>query len=58
MNKSTINEMELLTVIVGEQPFGINIDKIQSIQQYNQELITSLPEINELIKILDKRCKK
>ncbi len=44
MNKSTINEMELLTVIVGDQPFGINIDKIQSIQQYNQELITSLPE--------------
>jgi len=44
MAKSITNEMELLTIIVGDQPFGINIDKIQSIQQYNSELITSLPE--------------
>ncbi len=44
MIKSSINEMELLTVVVGDQPFGINIDKIQSIQQYDPELVTSLPE--------------
>ncbi len=37
-------EMELLTVFVAQQLFGINVDKIKSIEQYNPELVTSLPE--------------
>ncbi len=38
------NEMGLLTIFVDEQPFGINIDKVQSIQRYDPELVTTLPE--------------
>ncbi len=38
------NEMELLTVFVDDQLFGINVDKVQSIQQFDPELVTSLPE--------------
>lgn len=41
------NEMGLLTIFVDEQPFGINIDKVQSIQQYDPELVTALPEKQE-----------
>jgi two-component system chemotaxis response regulator CheV len=37
-------EMELLAVIVDEQTFGINVTKVQSIQQYDPKLVTSLPE--------------
>jgi two-component system chemotaxis response regulator CheV len=36
-------EMELLTVFVGEQLFGLNVDKVQSIVQYDPKLVTSLP---------------
>ncbi len=38
------SQMELLTVFVDDQLFGLNIDKVQSIQQYDPELVTSLPE--------------
>ncbi len=38
------NEMELLTVLIDTQPFGINVAKIKSIQQYNHELVTALPD--------------
>ena len=38
------NEMELLTVLIDAQPFGINVAKIKSIQQYNHELVTALPD--------------
>ena len=38
------NEMELLTVFVGEQAFGMNVAKVQSIQQYDAQKITPLPE--------------
>jgi two-component system chemotaxis response regulator CheV len=38
------NEMGLLTIFVDDQPFGINIDKVQSIQQYDPKLVTGLPE--------------
>jgi len=37
-------EMELLTVFVADQLFGLNIDKVQSIVQYDQKLVTTLPE--------------
>jgi len=36
-------EMELLTVFVGDQLFGLNIDKVQSIVQNDPKLVTSLP---------------
>lgn len=48
--KSTVNkakEMGLLTILLDDQPFGINIDKVQSIQQYDPELVTTLPEKQE-----------
>ena len=41
--KSGTNEMELLTVFVDDQPFGMNVAKVQSIQQYDPDLITALP---------------
>jgi len=37
-------EMELLTVFVADQLFGLNIDKVQSIVQYDPKLVTTLPE--------------
>ncbi len=45
--KTGTNEMELLTVLIDVQPFGINVAKVQSIQQYNSELVTALPESRE-----------
>ena len=42
--ESGTNEMELLTVFVGDQAFGMNVAKVQSIQQYDPEKITLLPE--------------
>ncbi len=42
--ESGTNEMELLTIFVGEQAFGMNVAKVQSIQRYDSELITSLPD--------------
>ena len=38
------NEMELLTITVGSQIFGINVAKVQSIQQYDPTMITPFPE--------------
>jgi len=42
--ESGTNEMELLTVFVGDQAFGMNVAKVQSIQQYDSEKVTPLPE--------------
>ncbi len=42
--KSGTNEMEILTVMVHTQAFGINVAKVQSIQQYDAGAITALPE--------------
>ncbi|CCK80337.1 chemotaxis protein CheV [Desulfobacula toluolica] len=36
-------EMELLTILVDDQLFGVNVDKVQSIVMYDPELVTSLP---------------
>lgn len=41
--ESGTNEMELLSVRVGEQTFGINVAKVRSIQQYDPALVTRLP---------------
>lgn len=40
---SGTNEMELLTVVVHTQFFGMNVAKVQSIQQYDPGAITRLP---------------
>ena len=42
--ESGTNEMELLTVFVGTQAFGMNVAKVQSIQQYDPEKVTPLPD--------------
>ena len=42
--KSGTNEMELLAVIINDQIFGINVAKVQSIQQYDSNRITALPK--------------
>ncbi|MCG8618496.1 MAG: chemotaxis protein [Desulfobacterales bacterium] len=42
--ESGTNEMELLTVFVGEQAFGMNVAKVQSIQQYDADRVTPLPD--------------
>ncbi|WDP91129.1 MAG: chemotaxis protein CheV [Desulfobacter sp.] len=42
--ESGTNEMELLTVLVEGQAFGMNVAKVQSIQQYDPEKVTPLPE--------------
>ena len=42
--ESGTNEMELLTVVVNTQLFGMNVAKVQSIQQYDPKTITKLPQ--------------
>ena len=42
--ESGTNEMELLTVYVGDQAFGMNVAKVQSIQQYDEKNVTPVPE--------------
>ncbi|MBT3353628.1 MAG: chemotaxis protein CheV [Candidatus Scalindua sp.] len=37
------NELELLTFVLGNQPFGLNVLKIQSIQQYDASTLTKIP---------------
>ena len=37
------NEMELLTVIIDDQYFGMNVAKVQAIQQYERKNVTVLP---------------
>lgn len=41
--ESGTNELELLAVLINDQTFGINVAKVQSIQQYDQKSIASLP---------------
>lgn len=38
------NEMELLTVWINYQLFGINVAKIQSVETFDEKLVTSMPE--------------
>lgn len=47
--ESGTNEMELLTVLVNDQPLGMNVAKVKSIQQYDPELVTSLPDAHPFI---------
>lgn len=41
--ESGTNELELLAVLINDQPFGINVAKVQSIQQYDKKSIAILP---------------
>ncbi|MBF0411541.1 MAG: chemotaxis protein CheV [Desulfamplus sp.] len=38
------NEMELLTVWIQGQLFGINVAKVQSVESFDRSLVTSMPE--------------
>ena len=42
--ESGTNELELLAVLVNDQLFGMNVAKVQSIQQYDRKLVTKLPK--------------
>ena len=38
--ESGINEMELLTFLVGEQIFGVNVAKVESVVQFDPSRVT------------------
>jgi two-component system chemotaxis response regulator CheV len=42
--ESGTNELELLTFVLGNQPFGLNVLKIQSIQQHDASTLTKIPK--------------
>jgi len=42
--ESGTNEMELLTFLLGDQLFGVNVSKVQSIVQYDPSSVTKIPE--------------
>ncbi len=41
--QSGTNELELLTFVLGNQSFGMNVLKVQSIQQYDPSMLTKIP---------------
>ncbi len=41
--ESGTNELELLTFVLGNQSFGLNVLKVQSIQQYDSSTLTKIP---------------
>lgn len=41
--ESGTNELELLTFVLGNQSFGLNVLKVQSIQQYDSSSLTKIP---------------
>ncbi|OEU80468.1 MAG: hypothetical protein BA865_16130 [Desulfobacterales bacterium S5133MH4] len=43
--KSGTNEMELLTFLLGDQHFGVNVSKVQSILQFDPSLVTKMPNV-------------
>lgn len=47
--ESGTNEMELLVVEVEGQLFGINVAKVKSIQKFNPEMVSKLPDYPECI---------
>jgi len=47
--ESGTNEMELLVVTVEGQLFGINVAKVKSIQKFNPDLVSQLPDYPECI---------
>lgn len=47
--ESGTNEMELLAVNVSGQMFGINVAKVKSIQQYDDKIVTPIPNTDKSI---------
>ena len=43
--RSGTNEMELLTFLLGDQHFGVNVSKVQSILQFDPSLVTKMPNV-------------
>lgn len=43
LTESGTNEMELLIVEIDGQLFGVNVAKVQAIQQYDPQLVTAIP---------------
>jgi two-component system chemotaxis response regulator CheV len=41
--ESGTNELEILTFVLGNQSFGMNVLKVQSIQQYDSSTLTKIP---------------
>ena len=42
--ESGTNEMELLTFLLGDQPFGLNVVKVQAIVQFDSSSVSKIPE--------------
>ena len=42
--ESGTNEMELLTFLLGDQPFGMNVVKVQAIVQFDSSSVSKIPE--------------
>ena len=47
--ESGTNEMELLTFLVGDQPFGLNVVKVQAIVQFDPLSVSKIPESPEAL---------
>lgn len=47
--ESGTNELELLTFLLGNQSFGLNVLKVQSIQQYNPSTLTKIPRAHHAL---------
>jgi two-component system, chemotaxis family, chemotaxis protein CheV len=45
--ESGTNEMEILTFLLGSQPFGINVSKVQAIIGYDPKDVTKIPNAHE-----------
>ncbi|MCP4252432.1 MAG: chemotaxis protein CheV [Candidatus Scalindua sp.] len=47
--ESGTNELELLTFVLNNQPFGLNVLKVQSIQQYDSSTLTKIPMAHQAL---------
>jgi len=47
--ESGTNEMELLAFLIGKQTFGINVIKVQSIQQFDPSAVTEMPKAHHAL---------
>ncbi len=47
--ESGTNELELLTFVLGNQSFGMNVLKVQSIQQYDPSSLTKIPRAHHAL---------
>ena len=47
--ESGTNELELLTFVLGNQSFGLNVLKVQSIQRYDSSSLTKIPKAHHAL---------